>query len=550
MKKKKTQKSDLIVRKMFRNAVLGIIVAEISNAITTFIDATVTGRFLGETALAATSMAAICYTIAAIFSGILSGGSQKIATSKIGDGNVKEANQFFSMVLFVTFALSTFLAVVSFLGASVITQTIGISRDDTDLFNQTIQYIRGFVIGTPANILVVVLIPFAQLEGKNKTMWLGALILFIVDTAGDLLNVFVFHGGVFGMGLATALSYWVNLFVLYSTFLRKESMFRFRIAQMDFHDLGNMIKIGLPRATKRVGNLLRPIFLNRIILAAGQNTAMAAYAVQSNTKYVTKSLGVGVAGAAFLLISIFIGEKNQTALRNTIKISLRYIVFFIGAASVVYFAAAPFIVNLFYSADSPSYDWAIQVLRCHAVSLPFLAFNEFYIRCIHSVGKINTAHIITFVEHFALITLMSAILGRIWGVQGIWFAIAATEILLCTGILVTNAVKNKAFCEKQNLASKQTYRVQLFFEEMCMLIINHGFDEKKKHTIDVRIYKDEDSLVLRTKDDCRAFTAMEQTAMYEKASEGAFMGVQIVVNAAKDVKYIDSMNINNFIVTL
>lgn len=106
------------------------------------------------------------------------------------------------------------------------------------------------------------------------------------------------------------------------------------------------------------------------------------------------------------------------------------------------------------------------------------------------------------------------------------------------------------FCQKQNMDSKQSYYVQLFFEEMTMLIIDHGFDSKKKYSIAIRIYKDDDLLILRTKDNCRAFTAQEQKTMYDKSASGEYLGIRMVFGLAKDVKYINTMNINNFIVTI
>ena len=66
--------------------------------------------------------------------------------------------------------------------------------------------IRGFFIGAPGHILVAVLIPEVQICGKNKLIIASIGALTIADVIGDLLNVLVFNGGMFGMGLATSIS--------------------------------------------------------------------------------------------------------------------------------------------------------------------------------------------------------------------------------------------------------------------------------------------------------------------------------------------------------
>ena len=582
--------NDRIIRNMLVSSAFGIILAEISGAATNVIDGVVTGRFLGSIALAATGMGHICYTILAVFSGIFAGGAQSIASKKIGSGKIKEANQFFSMVLTVTCLVSALIAVLGIIGAPAIANLIGVSRADIELFEGTVEYIRGFLIGAPANTLILVLIAFVQLEGKNKRISVAVVVMAVIDIAGDLLNATIFHGGLFGMGLATAISFYGAALILYTAFIGKTGVFRFRLKDMSFRELGSMIQIGLPRATKRIGNIIRPLFVNRIILAVGGSTAMAAFAVQGNVKYVTEAFGVGISSSIFMLVGMFVSEKDHTALKSAIKLSIRGIITIVTAVAIIYFAGTPLIVRCFYDTGSPSYAEAIQVIRCHAVSLPFLAFNECFISYMNGIGKLKIAHLITIIERLFLITALTAVLGKLCGVFGIWLSITLNEILLCLVLVVISAIKARKdpnrgsgvlfvdqkteegssveftitdrdqigqmqetvgnFCKEQGMDQKQTYRVQLFFEELSLLIIEHGFDDKKKHSIDIRIYKDQDQFILRTRDDCRAFSAAEQQTIYEEAKEGKFMGIQMVVKLAKKVQYINSIAINNFIITI
>ena len=49
----------------------------------------------------------------------------------------------------------------------------------------------------------------------------------VADIGLDLLSIFVFNGGMFGMGLASSLSYYVAMAIVGVYFLSKRCVFRF-----------------------------------------------------------------------------------------------------------------------------------------------------------------------------------------------------------------------------------------------------------------------------------------------------------------------------------
>lgn len=166
-----------MVRKLLINSAFGIMLMEIAGAITYIIDGIVTSRFIGDTALAASGMTGLCFTILAIISGIISAGAQQLCCNDVGRGKIKEANKTFSMVVFVTLVFSVFIALLGFIFSDSIASLVGASVSKADLHNFAKDYIAGFFIGAPAHIFVAVLIPEVQLEGKNKLITLSIFVL-------------------------------------------------------------------------------------------------------------------------------------------------------------------------------------------------------------------------------------------------------------------------------------------------------------------------------------------------------------------------------------
>jgi len=593
---KKIAKNRKIIRTMLLNAAFGITLMEISGAITYIIDGIITSRYLGSTALAASGMSGICFTLLAIVSGVIAAGSQQVYCDELGDTKNKDKSSTFAKVFTFTAIASVIVALIGIAASGLLASAVGAPVHLAELHTFARNYMMAFFTGAPAHIFSAVLIPAVQLNGDNKIITLSIAVLIISDIVGDLFNVLVVHGGMFGMGLATSLSYYLSASTLLLSFFKKESLFRISIKKPDMNMLRSIFDIGLPRATKRLGNFIRPFFINNLIMIAGGSAAMAAFTVEQNIRYFTESVGVGIGGAAFLLAGIFINEKDPTSLRQTSRESINAVICGVGALAVVYFAAAPLLTKLYLQADSESFEWAVMILRCHAVSLPFLAFNEYYLNIIQAAKKIKLTHLITLLNKLIYIVILSFVLYYIMGITGIWLAIPLSEILLCASIIICNALRSRSnpmratafsfiddaadksakqieisirntddlthaqtliidFCKENRFDEKTSYMIQLFFEEVCMLIIGHGFNGKKSHSIDIRILCNENDIVLRTKDNCKPFNLKERQLMLGNSEEAvytndAYMGIGMVTKLAKSVDYINIMNINNFIVVL
>ena len=72
---------------------------------------------------------------------------------------------------------------------------------------------------------------------------------------------------------------------------------------------------------------------------------MASFTVQQNIRYLAESVGVGIGGAVFLIVGIFLGEKDIDSLVATSKKALQYILIFVGGLAIIYFFLSPFLAH-------------------------------------------------------------------------------------------------------------------------------------------------------------------------------------------------------------
>ena len=74
-----------------------------------------------------------------------------------------------------------------------------------------------------------------------------------------------------------------------------------------------MLSLGTEKAWRRFGNVLRPVFINRLILFYGSAAAMTAMSIRNNVTNFTEVFAVGIADAVGLLAGMYYGEKNAEA---------------------------------------------------------------------------------------------------------------------------------------------------------------------------------------------------------------------------------------------
>ena len=215
-----------ILKNIFKTALVSMIIANLADVVATIIDGILTGRFLGAEAIAAFGIAKPFFSVTGIIRAVLSSGAMIMTSHMIGKGDSKKTNQIFSITCILGIALSVGFAVIGILFIDQFTSILGARGD---LFPIVRKYLAGLLLGVPAIIMSNVIVIFMQLEGKFKNVSLSVFATIAVDLGGDLFNIFYLGGDMFGMGLATSLSYYAALAVLMYNFITGKSIFKLSI---------------------------------------------------------------------------------------------------------------------------------------------------------------------------------------------------------------------------------------------------------------------------------------------------------------------------------
>jgi anti-sigma regulatory factor (Ser/Thr protein kinase) len=101
------------------------------------------------------------------------------------------------------------------------------------------------------------------------------------------------------------------------------------------------------------------------------------------------------------------------------------------------------------------------------------------------------------------------------------------------------------YCEEKGIDKKRAFFSGLCMEEMAGNIVTHGFSkDSKKHSVDIRVIHKGDEIILRLRDNCKAFDPATREKVMEADDMGRNVGIRLVYRIAKDVSYQNLLGLN------
>lgn len=578
-----------MIRKLIRQMLTAQIFSALTVSLCLLIDNIMIGRFLGVQAIAAYGLANPVLLVIGALGTMLSAGVQVACGKSLGRGLQEETNAGYSSAVALTAVFSfAFVALVLLFRAPL--ATLMGAGTEGQLFTDTRDYLTGFIFGAPATMGALILVPFLQMAGESTLLIVAVLGMTVADVAFDLLNVFVFHDGMFGMGLASSLSYYVALVVAAFYFCSKRCVFRFSLRNVSLAKIGELFTSGVPAVFNMASTVICIFVLNKILLGTGGAVAVAAYSVLTTIGNASNCITTGIGGVTLTMSGILYHEEDRTGLREMLGIMARYSVILglsVGAMLILF---APIFVSVFIPEAGEARDLTILGLRLYALGLVPCCLNNAMKNYYQGTKRVALTEVTSLVECALLPSLAALILSIPFGTVGVWFYFICGEVLALAFLAVLTRVKTKRapwkddallllddsfsvapedlmeldiqtvedavaasqavgeFCTAHGLSTIAANRIALCVEELGGNVVLHGFtkDDKQHHLL-IRVLQKPDHCVVRLRDDCRSF---DPNHYVPKDKEKEALGIRLVLKLADEIRYTYSLNLNNLTVIL
>ncbi len=582
-----------MISEMFFSAAITMIFTQLISVIATIIDGIITSRYLGDVAYSSVSLFGPFSGIMSMIVIFFSTGCQVICSTMIGKGEKDTANHVFSMSAVAVLCFSILILFIYGFHSDFLISLYGKTSDiNSDIYLNLKDYLHGYMIGIPAVMLTQFLGPMCVMDGAKKRFLLSAVTLCIVDVIGDLLNVFILHGGVFGMGAATSFSFICQFLILVLHIITRKGFLRFSVKKAPISVLRDYVKSGIPIFIQFLATVIRDFLINKInIMLAVSAIAIAAKGVQNDLNLLMFCVGIGVGKTLLTMTGIYYGSNDKNGLRKLFSAAMRHTFMISITVCLIFFACANLIAE-FYSDNPEAIALEVFAIRCIAVSVVFDATLIAFQNYLQGIQNTKLVIFMNFADRLFAPIITAFILGILFGTKGIMASIATAKFILALLMFAIISVKSKRlphsaedfmllpgnfgisdentkenqilsmedvmnesieserFCIEHGIEARKAKWIALCIEEIGGNIIKHGKPVKGKTILaEYRLFTDGNKIGLCFRDFCEYFDPVTYVKDHEGDSEKHF-GLKIVMSHAKDVVYYNTFNTNNVMLYL
>lgn len=583
-----------IIRRLFYKSELSWGISDFSKAIGPIIDLIFVSHFIGVDGVTVLGFMSPLIMFFELIGSAVANGARNKVSSMIGAGKLDEANRVFSDSLILSGGLSILLALPAFIFCSGLTFVLG-ARDPA-IVEMTKLYIWGYLIGYPFYTLTRVITPFLQIEGQYKRVNSTSVLTTVIDIAADAFVVFILHGGMFEIGLATSLGYIVPFFVSATYYMGKNSPSVFRLKFKGFSPklCAEMIKLGAPmgitKGSKSVGGLI----INNLLTAFNMPYLVAAHGVFSQITVFIRAAWYAPADTLMAFAGVFVGEEDSDAIKLVQRLALIHTLVMTGIVTVVLFLFCDPVAAFFLKSDTPeALELASQCIRVSCLSLPFHTIVYNFNNYLMGIKRLRFANIYSFLIECGNLIPITLLMLRVIGYEGAWTSkivnMVGLSLIALLYILLNREGKKfsdkmlllphdfgttpeneisviassteeindlskiaVAFAMEHGANRKRAKRYGLIAEEISIFLADHGFADGKEHHINARLVAKDEDLIIRVRDDCKPLNLKDyyQLMSSNDDNDEVRVNLALIFKMAKDVKYTATFGANNLIVRI
>ena len=353
-------------------------------------------------------------------------GSGSIISRNLGQKDIDSARRYsatgFYSALFIGFIILIF-------GSLLLTPLMILLGSTPTILPYAKTYAMCILCAAPALVSSCVMNNILRYEGRAFFAMIGL-------TSGGIVNIFLdalfmqkMNMGIFGAGLATAISQYLSWSILLSMFLLKKTQtsLSFKYAKFDIKTLGNIITTGLPSLARQGLASISTMLLNNAAGVYG-DAAIAAMGIAGRVSMFIFSAALGI-GQGFQPVAGFnFGAKKYDRVRQGFFFTLFFGSVMLGIAAIAVFFNAGICIQVFRD-DPEVITIGIPALRAQCIGLFFVPFQVCNNMMFQSIGYKFNATFLSSLRNGLFFIPVLLLSSWIFGLAGIQVAQAVADVL-------------------------------------------------------------------------------------------------------------------------
>ncbi|MCI8307892.1 MAG: MATE family efflux transporter [Lachnospiraceae bacterium] len=407
----------------------------------TMVDGLFVSNLIGTDALSAINLTAPIIQLVTAISTMLATGGSAVIMKKMGQKKDKEAREDFTFLILVNIFVGIIMCTVGYMTMNYIFASMNLSAD---VEGYCVTYLSRYLLFTVPILLMNNFTLYMIASEKATLSLICSVTGGVLNMALDYVFIAVLHMGIAGAAVATGLGYSVTAIAGLFVFSSKKNLLHFQKPAFRLKVLAGASSNGSSEmATALVTGIITMMFNWTMLHYVGED-GVAAVTIIMYVLMFASSLYTGYSYGVAPMISFYHGEENRKKLKKLVAFSFKVIAAISVISVVVSFILTKPLVSVFASRENPVYDLAVTGNRICIIALFFIGFNIFASGMFTALSNGVVSAVLAFSRSFAFMLIAMIVLPLLLGVNGIWLATPAAELMA----FILSAIMFRKYCNR------------------------------------------------------------------------------------------------------
>lgn len=396
------------------------------------VDGFFVSNFAGKIEFAAVNLILPFPMMLGAFGFMIGTGGSSLVSITLGEGRKKEANEYFSMLIYVTIGVGLVLTILGVIFTRQIAILLGA---EGEMLKHCVTYGRLLLLALVPFMLQNVFQSFLVTAEKPTFGLVITLIAGFSNMILDYVFIGVLEGGVVGAALATGISQLVGGIVpLVYFFIPNKSQLRLVRAKLNMSALWKTCFNGSSELMTNLSiSLVNMLYNFQLIRFAGED-GVAAYGVIMYVNFIFIAVFLGYAIGTAPIIGYHYGAGNKDEMKNVYKKSISFNIVSGIIMCVVAIALSGVLAKLFVGYDANLYSMTQKGFAIYSIAFLVMGLNIYGSSFFTALGNGLVSALLSFLRTLLFQVIAVLVLPIFFELNGVWFAIVAAE---GTALIVT-----------------------------------------------------------------------------------------------------------------
>ena len=390
------------------------------------VDGLFVSNLIGKTALASVTVAMPLAMILSTLGMMMGTGGTALVGKLLGEKKDREANEAFSLIIYVAFALGVVAAVfgIAFMESAV--RAFGVSDE---MANLATIYGRIAIAPMPLFVCQFALETFSAASGKPQLGLYATILSALTNIVLDALFIAVFDWGIVGAAAATATAEFSAGALLLALFAAgKGGSLRLGRPAKDIGVITRAAYNGLSEMVGSIAMSAVAVAYNYQLLRLIGEDGVAAYGVIEYVAMLFGAILAGYCSGADPLMSYQYGAQNKVEIRSLFIHG--FAILTVGGLAMVVLSQlfVHGLASLYVGYDDELLQLTESAYRIYCLSFAFVGVSMFGSAVFTALGNGTVSAIIAFAHTIVFEIGSILLLPMLVGAEGVWWSIVVAEI--------------------------------------------------------------------------------------------------------------------------